>query len=154
MEVPQTVDALHNFVGAVGWVSKFIPEFAELAKPLRDIIHNYDKKSKANIKHEWEKPEKGPAALRAFEALRLSLASRPCLAFPDYTKPFIIITDASKVAIAAVICQLSDEGELRPIAYASTPLKTGANGKGGDLSLGISAKEGLALCLQSTDGGT
>ena len=54
MEVPQTVDALHNFVGAVGWVSKFIPEFAELAKPLRDIIHSYDKKSKANIKHEWE----------------------------------------------------------------------------------------------------
>lgn len=147
MEVPQTVDALHNFIGAVGWVSKFIPEFAELAKPLRDIIHSYDKKSKANIKHEWEKPEKGPAALRAFEALRLSLASRPCLAFPDYTKPFIIITDASKVAIAAVICQLSDEGELRPIAYASTPLKTGANGKGGDLSLGISAKEGLALCF-------
>ena len=140
MEVPQTVDALHNFIGAVGWVSKFIPEFAELAKPLRDIIHSYDKKSKANIKHEWLKP-KGPAALRAFEALRLSLASRPCMAFPDYTKPFVIITDASKVAIAAVICQMSDEGELRPIAYASTPLKAG------DLSLGISAKEGLALCF-------
>jgi hypothetical protein len=53
------------------------------------------------------------------------------MAFPDYTKPFVIITDASKLATAAVICQMSDEGELRPIAYASTPLKAG------DLSLGI-----------------
>jgi hypothetical protein len=29
MVVPQTVDALHNFIGAVRWVSKFIHEFAE-----------------------------------------------------------------------------------------------------------------------------
>ena len=69
------------------------------------------------------------------------------MAFSDYTKPFIILTDASKVAIVAVVYQLSDEGELRPIAHASTPLKAGANGKGGDLLLGISAKEGLALCF-------
>jgi hypothetical protein len=88
MEIPPTVDALHNFVGATGWVSKFIPEYAELVKPLRDIVHSYDKKSKANIMHEWEKAESGPAAVRAFEALRMSLASRPFLSFPDATKPY------------------------------------------------------------------
>ena len=146
MEIPQTVDGLHNFVGATGWVSKFIPEYAELVKPLRNIIHSYDKKSKASIKHEWEKPVSGAIALRAFETIRLALASRPCLAFPDSRKPFIIITDASKVAIGAVLCQLDEEGQLQPVAYGSTPLKAGANGKGGDLALGISAKEGHALC--------
>ena len=72
--------------------------------------------------------------------MRLSLASRPCLAFPDSKKPFIIITDASKTAIGAVLCQLDDEGQLQPVAYGSTPLKDG------DKSLGISGKEGRALC--------
>ena len=49
---------------------------------------------------EWKRT--GAAAVRAFETLRLSLASRPFLAFPDSSKPYIIITDASKLAIAAV----------------------------------------------------
>jgi hypothetical protein len=140
LELPPTVDALHNFVGATSWVSKFIPEYAELVKPLRDIIHSYDKKSKVSIQHEWQKERSGEVAKRAFETLRLSLASRPCLAFPDFNKPFIIITDASKVAVAAVLCQMSEDGELRPIAYASTPL-TDAEKK-----FGISALEGHALC--------
>ena len=64
MEIPPTVDTLHNFVGAMGWVSKFIPEFAELVKPLRDIIGRYDKKSKARIAHEWENGEEGAAGQR------------------------------------------------------------------------------------------
>ena len=141
LDLPQTVDALHNFIGATGWVSKFIPEYAELAKPLRDIIHSYDKKSKANIEHEWEHETKGAAAKRAFEVLRLSLASRPCLAFPDFNSPFIIVTDASKVAVAAVLCQMAEDGTLRPVAYASTPLTKA------EKNLGITALEGYALCF-------
>ena len=66
MEIPPTVDALHNFVGATGWVSKFIPEYAELVKPLRDIVHSYDKKSKANIMHEWEKSRIGTSSSQGF----------------------------------------------------------------------------------------
>ena len=100
MGIPQTVDTLHNFVGATGWVSKFIPEYAELVKPLRDIIHSYDKKSKASIQHEWGKPKSGEVALRSYETLKTSLASRSFLVFPDSSKPYIIITDASKMAIA------------------------------------------------------
>ena len=53
---------LERWAGCLNWVSKFIPQFAELANPLRDSIHSYDKKPKANNKHEWLKP-KGPAAL-------------------------------------------------------------------------------------------
>ena len=47
--------------GNYSWVSKFIPEYAELTRPLRDIIHSYDKRSKANIEHEWEHGTKGAA---------------------------------------------------------------------------------------------
>ena len=98
MEIPPIVDALQNFVGATGWVSKFIPEYAELVKTLRDIVHSYDKKAKANIMHEWKKADSGPATVRDFEVMRVSLASRPFLSFPDAVKPYNIITDASKLA--------------------------------------------------------
>ena len=139
MTLPQTVDVLHGFVGATSWVSKHIPEYAALVKPLRDIVHSYDKKSRASITHEWSKPEAGATAVRSFEALRMSLASRPCLAFPDFNRPMIIISDASKIALGACLCQMSEEGELRPIAYASTPVKDC------EKNLHITVLEGKAL---------
>jgi hypothetical protein len=40
------------------------------------------------------------------------------LAYPDFDKPFILTTDASKVAVAAILSQEYD-GVQRPTAYAS-----------------------------------
>jgi hypothetical protein len=43
------------------------------------------------------------------------------LAYPDFNQPFILTTDASKVAVAAVLSQFQDEVE-RPLAYSSRQL--------------------------------
>jgi len=40
------------------------------------------------------------------------------LAYPNFDLPFILTTDASKVAVAAILSQEQD-GIERPIAYAS-----------------------------------
>ena len=45
------------------------------------------------------------------------------LYFPDYTRPFVVSTDASNVAIGAVISNVKDDGTERPIAYMSKTLK-------------------------------
>jgi len=45
------------------------------------------------------------------------------LAYPNFKLPFILTTDASKVAIAAILSQVQD-GVERPIAYASRQLNT------------------------------
>jgi len=42
---------------------------------------------------------------------------------PNFELPFILTTDASKVAIAAILSQVQD-GKERPIAYASRQLST------------------------------
>ena len=42
---------------------------------------------------------------------------------PNFELPFILTTDASKVAIAAILSQVQD-GKERPIAYASRQLNT------------------------------
>ena len=51
------------------------------------------------------------------------LCTSPVLAYPNFNLPFILTTDASKHAVAAVLSQVQDGAE-RPIAYASRQMNT------------------------------
>ena len=44
------------------------------------------------------------------------LCTAPVLAYPNFDLPFILTTDASKVAVAAILSQVQS-GVERPIAY-------------------------------------
>ena len=47
----------------------------------------------------------------------------PVLAFSDYTKPFLLVTDASKDGLGAVLLQKQADGWYHPVAYGSgTPM--------------------------------
>jgi len=48
--------------------------------------------------------------------------SAPVLAYPDFNKPFLLTTDASDVAIGAVLEQVDSFGHAHPIAYFSRSL--------------------------------
>ena len=41
----------------------------------------------------------------------------PILARPDYSKRFIVETDASDQAIGAILSQIQDDGKAHPVAY-------------------------------------
>ena len=60
----------------------------------------------------------GPSQQQAFEGVKNRLYTTPVLAYPDFSQPFILTTDATKDAVAAVLSQVQ-EGIERPIAYAS-----------------------------------
>ena len=57
----------------------------------------------------------------SFDTLRNKLVSAPVLTFPDYSKQFILDTDASDTGIGGVLSQVQD-GEERVVAYASRSL--------------------------------
>ena len=59
---------------------------------------------------------------RAFEDLRGRLTTTPVLAYPDYTKPFILDTDVSDFGIGAVLAQHDEDGQERVVAFASRTL--------------------------------
>ena len=60
-----------------------------------------------------------------FDNLKRALTSAPILAYPDYSKPFILETDASLKGLGAVLSQRSDDNTVRVIAYASRSLRPG-----------------------------
>lgn len=62
-----------------------------------------------------------PEHQQAFEQLKLILSSAPVLQGPDFTKEFLLQTDASDVGIGAVLCQSYEDGD-KPVAYFSCKL--------------------------------
>ena len=63
-------------------------------------------------------------ALEAFEALKQACMNSPVLAFADYTKDFLLETDALKEGLGAVLSQKQEDGWFHLVAYGSRMLTT------------------------------
>ena len=58
----------------------------------------------------------------SFDALKEFLCAAPILKSPDFTRQFILQTDASDRGIGAVLSQLDEQGIDHPVAYYSKKL--------------------------------
>ena len=61
-------------------------------------------------------------ALEAFQALKQACMSSPILAFTNYTKDFLLETDASKEGLGVVLSQKQADGHYHPVTYGSQAL--------------------------------
>ena len=81
--------------------------FASIAKPLQQLTEK-------NSIFEWT-----VECQCAFDELRACLISPPVLSYPDYSRRFILDTDASDVGIGAVLSQVREDGSEGVVANAS-----------------------------------
>ena len=110
---PDTYTKVKSFVGLVVHYRHFIKGFANIATPLYGLTsgENKDKKS--------EHLDLTPEAREAFDCLKAACLQAPILSFPNFSKPFLLETDASGKGLGAVLSQKQSNGQYHPIAYAS-----------------------------------
>ena len=103
---PNTLRQLHRLMGMFGYYRSFIHQFAKIAKPLNDLKKSKSPSVRRPAYNSRQTLEWTPECQEAFEELKLRMCNAPILVHPIFDRPFILYTDASADAFAAVLCQV------------------------------------------------
>lgn len=98
---PTSLTTLRAFLGLTGFYRRFVKDYASIASPLTDLLKSST--------WTWSS-----AATQAFKNLKTAMLNLPILTLPDFSIPFEVTTDASAMAVGAVLSQNS-----HPIAFFS-----------------------------------
>ena len=109
---PQTVKQAQAFAGLVNFYHRFIPNAAGIMAPIYEVTGG---KTKRLV---WGAPQK-----QAFSAAKEALAQATLLAHPTSGAAISLKTDASDIAVGAVLEQ-SVDGHSQPIAFFSRKLRS------------------------------
>jgi hypothetical protein len=112
--VPRNAKDVRSFLGLAGYYRRFIKNYAKIARPLHKL-------TSTQVKFSWDEE-----CQNAFDTLKGALTSAPILGYPRQEGQMILDTDASGLAVGAVMSQLQDGKEV-VLAYMSkslTPAET------------------------------
>ena len=110
------VTEVRSFLGFTNYYCKFIPQYAQVAKPLNQLVSG-DNANKKKTLVNWTSE-----CQDAFEHLKCLCSQTPILAYADYMKPLWLHTDTSESGLGAVLYQQQTNGTEGVIAYANRTL--------------------------------
>lgn len=102
---PTNVHGVRSFVGLATYFRKFIEKFSKMVMALTHL-------TKKDVPFIWS-----AACQKAFDDVKRALTNAPVLALPNFSLPFVVICDASKEGLGAVLMQ-----QGKPLAYESRRL--------------------------------
>jgi hypothetical protein len=103
---PTNPKELKAFCGMISYYRQFIPNCSRIASPLHKLL-------KKDTKFEWTEAQEN-----TFQHLKSKLTRQPILQHPDFSKEFLLTTDASNQGLGAMLSQ-GPIGKDLPVAYAS-----------------------------------
>ncbi len=121
---PRNVSELRAFLGIVNYYGKFFPNLSLKLSPLYNLLWK-------KVRWTW-----GLQHDAAFQSMKEALQINSLLVHLDSAKPLLLACDASQYGLGAVLSHVMDDGQERPIAYASRTLNSGEKNL---------EKEGLAI---------
>ena len=89
---------LQNLLGFVNYYRSFVPDFSKKLKPIYTLLKKDQKSTNKSKKINWTKEHQN-----IIEDILSFLQSPEVMAFPDFTKPFILHCDASDQGLGAVL---------------------------------------------------
>ena len=129
---PRNVRELQSFLGFINFYSKFTRKFADAITPLLELLRK-------KVNFEWTDKHR-----TAFVNINSLFDDNIILKYADPSKPYILTTDASEIACAAILSQLNSEGEEEIVCFVSRTFK------GSEQSYFTTEKEMLALVWSLT----
>ena len=108
-QAPKNASEVRSFVQIVQYLSKFVPNFSQVAEPLRKLL----RKGQPFV---W-----GTEQQVAFEELKRLMTSANALAYFRADCKTRVVADAGSDGLGAALLQLQD-GEWRAVSYASRNL--------------------------------
>ena len=93
---PETVTDVRQFLRFTNYYRTFIKQYAVVANPLNKLISGENAKKK-NKNVEWS-----PECEESFLKLKEICTETSVLAYANYERPFILMTDASKKGLGAI----------------------------------------------------
>jgi len=90
---PSAVKELRSFLRLAGYYRRFVRHFGMLSRLLIDLL-------KKGALFVWTEVQE-----QSFSALKKALTSAPVLAMPNFSKPFVIETNASGTRVGVVLMQ-------------------------------------------------
>jgi hypothetical protein len=108
---PHSKKSMQSFFGRINFVRRFVPDFAEIVKPLQRMI-------KKDVQFKWTPLEK-----EVFKNIKASIATAPSLRSPYFSKDFLLYTFTSDHSLAAVLMQKEEQGDEYPVAFMSIGLQ-------------------------------
>ena len=140
-----------RFIGMSGFYRRYIPHYAKRAAPLYKLMRGYElPKRRAQKRPDdpyfgTEKDTPFPQGTwteeheHAFATFKKLLSQAPVLQPPDFSKRFIVETDASNLGLGAVLLQAGQDKIEHPICYLSRALTDA------EKNYDTSNKEGLGV---------
>ena len=127
-EPPRSKTEVRSFLGMTSYLSKFIPRYASLTKPLRDL-------TRTDTKFHW-----GPTEDKAFKEVKGAITSKDTIAFFNPRLPIMVRVEASyNEGLSAGLFQQSAKG-WKPVHFISRSLT--------DVEKRYSQTEKDALCVK------
>src|SRR6266545_1258226 len=98
---------IRSFLGMIRFFRNHIQGFSTIAAPMTNLLAK-------EVPYMWEQEQQ-----QAFERLKQIISSVPVLVHPDFNRPFVLYTNASKEGLGAILAQKGQDKRIHPITFIS-----------------------------------
>lgn len=121
---PTDIGKLRSLLGFLGYYRTYIQNFSKKMKPVYDLLQHTEDQKPKNGKRQLDSKKKitwNDDLQKLVEEVVEYVKSPNVIAYPDFSQPFIVHTDASQEGLGAALYQ-EQENKMRIISLASRTL--------------------------------